>query len=93
MAQTLGIAIGAAALLAGAIVFGLLRRDRAGLIRPTALALALALMLLGYHALAWSLPRSWLPLRVPEAHWPLLVGGAVIAVAISAWIDRVERTR
>ncbi|MFG0283463.1 MAG: hypothetical protein ACF8R7_03490 [Phycisphaerales bacterium JB039] len=93
MAQTLGIAIGALAVLAGAYVFAAMRRDAEGLLRPTALAIGLSLMLLGYHALAWSLPERWLPLRIPAARWPLLAAGAIIAVLASVWVDRFERTR
>ncbi|MBX3322287.1 MAG: hypothetical protein KF757_04780 [Phycisphaeraceae bacterium] len=62
-----------------------------GLSVPTRLALGFSLMLLGYHACAYSLPPHWIALKVPaNLLWVLalfsgvLVGGSLLA-------DRVAR--
>lgn len=62
-----------------------------GLSIPTRLALGFCLLLLGYHACAYSLPPHWISLKVPANRlWILalfsgvLVGGSLLA-------DRVAR--
>lgn len=88
------IALGAVALLAGAVLFLRSRRGKggeAGLTNPTTLVVALSLLLLGYHLLAWTLPERWFPLQIPARMWPLVVGGIVVAIAGALVADALER--
>lgn len=56
---------------------------------PTRLVVGIGLLLVGYHALAYALPASWLPLRVPIDRLWMLGAGVVCAAAISAAMDRL----
>jgi len=91
--QPLVIALGAAAVLAGGVLFFRSRRADDGLTNPTTLVVALSLLLLGYHLLAWNLPEHWMPLRMPSSLWPLLVGGVGIAIAGALLADSLEGRR
>lgn len=94
----LGAALGAIVLIAG---LWLLREPkegtkRAGLSVPTRMALALALLVLGYHVAAWSLPDSWTPMKVPLDRWWVLAIGGVMMVSSSVVMDQrdeAERQR
>lgn len=57
---------------------------------PTRLAAGVALLVVGYHLVAWSLPVHWLPIRAPARHWWAVLGLAVVLVTGSAWADRLE---
>ncbi len=94
----LGAVCGAAVLIAG---LWLLREPkegtkRAGLSVPTRMATALALLVIGYHIAAWSLPDSWTPMKVPLERWWVLAIGGVMMLSSSAVMDRrdeAERQR
>jgi len=86
----LGAVCGAAVLIAG---LWLLREPkegtrRAGLSVPTRTATALALLVLGYHIAAWSLPDSWTPIKVPPEKWWVLAIGGVMMLSSSVVMDR-----
>lgn len=90
----LGAVCGAAVLIAG---LWLLREPkegtkRAGLSVPTRLATALALLVIGYHIAAWSLPDSWTPIKVPLDRWWVLAIGGVMMLSSSVVMDRKEET-
>jgi hypothetical protein len=91
--QPLVIVLGAAAVLAGGVLFLRSRRGPGGLTNPTTLVVAFSLVLLGYHLLAWTLPDHWLPLRIPASLWPLLVGGVAVAIAGALVADALESRR
>lgn len=92
----LGAVCGAAVLIAG---LWLLREPkqgtkRAGLSVPTRMATALALLVIGYHVAAWSLPDSWTPMKVPLERWWVLAIGGVMMLSSSVVMDRRdEETR
>jgi hypothetical protein len=90
--DALVIAVGVVALLAGALLFLRSRRGKGGLTNPTTLVVALSLLLLGYHLLAWTLPERWFPLQIPAGLWPLLVGGIAVAIAGALVADALERS-
>lgn len=91
----LGAALGAIVLIAGLFLL----RDpkesskRARLSTPTRMALALALMVLGYHAAAWSLPDSWTPIKLPIEQWWVLAIAVVLMLSSSAVMDRRDETQ
>ena len=93
-----GVVVGAAVLVAG---LWLLREPkegtkRAGLSVPTRMALALALLVLGYHIAAWSLPDHWTPIKLPIERWWILAIGGVMMLSSSVVMDRrdeAERQR
>jgi hypothetical protein len=58
---------------------------------PTRLVLGVSALLLGYHLSAWVLPSTWMPFRVPEHRWWILVLGVLLAVSGSLAMDRWER--
>ena len=94
--QAAGLTLGAALVAAGLSVhLGGRRLARAGrtarLSPPTRMTLGLVLVVLGYHAAAWALPPTWLPLRVPPDRWWLVVGGAAAALLGTALAERLER--
>ncbi len=94
----LGAAMGAIVLIAG---LWLLREPKQGTGRarlsvPTRMALALALMVLGYHVAAWSLPDSWTPIKLPIERWWVLAIVGVLMLSSSVVMDRrdeAERQR
>jgi len=63
---------------------------RFGLSEPTRLVLGLCLLVLGYHAAAYSLPSHWIALHVPASKWWLLATGVGLAVGGSLAADRFE---
>lgn len=86
----LGAVCGAAVLIAG---LWLLREPKegtklAGLSVPTRMATALALLVIGYHIAAWSLPDSWTPMKVPLERWWLLAIGGAMMLSSSVVMDR-----
>lgn len=91
----LGAALGAIVLIAG---LWLLREPkegtkRAGLSVPTRMALALALLVLGYHIAAWSLPDHWTPIKLPIERWWILAIGGVMMLSSSVVMDRRDETQ
>ncbi|MCC6969827.1 MAG: hypothetical protein IT434_06345 [Phycisphaerales bacterium] len=91
----LGAATGAIVLIAG---LWLLREPkegtkRAGLSVPTRMATALALLVLGYHVAAWSLPDSWTPIKLPIARWWVLAIAGVLMLSSSVAMDRRDETQ
>lgn len=86
----LGAVSGAAVLIVG---LWLLREPkegtkRAGLSVPTRMATALALLVIGYHIAAWSLPDAWTPMKVPLERWWVLAIGGVMMLSSSVVMDR-----
>jgi hypothetical protein len=84
-------------LSAGLIVGGtlaLVRSRNAGLIAKvgtsvqTVLVVGLAQLVLGVQALAWALPASVKHPFAPLSMWWVVVGGCIVAVALSLWLDR-----
>jgi len=63
---------------------------RFGLSEPTRLVFGLCLLVLGYHAAAYSLPSQWIVLHVPASRWWLLAAGVGLAVGGSLAADRLE---
>lgn len=66
-----------------------LARGRAGISRtegaaPGAwrrLGLGMAMAGVGYHVVAWSLPRAWMAFAVPPERWWIVAGVAAVTVA------------
>lgn len=58
----------------------------------TQVVMGLALGLIGYHALVWSLPAGWGPPGLPIGRWWAL-GLPVLACVCSFAVDSIERGR
>lgn len=66
------------------------RAEPGGLSVPTRLAVGLSLLVVGYHAAAYSLPTGWLWLRVPvDRLWVMGVALAAVVVG-SLFLDGRE---
>lgn len=57
---------------------------------PTRLAIAVVLLVVGYHFLIWAAPARWGALGIPRRRWLLLVGIGAAVVVISLLLDRVS---
>jgi hypothetical protein len=85
-------------IVAGLMVLGMsrglgldrLRIAGRSLTRPTAGALGLAFLVVGYHVAVWPTPLRFLTIHVPADLWWVVVCGAVLAVAASVAVDRLE---
>lgn len=57
---------------------------------PTRYVLGMALLLFAYHLVAYGLPASWVPLRVPEDRFWMLAVALTFGGAISIVVDILE---
>lgn len=60
--------------------------------RSTVYALAVCVMVLGYHVAAWTVPHV-LALHVPGHRWWILIGGIALAIGGSVWAEKIEEPR
>jgi hypothetical protein len=58
---------------------------------PTRLSVAVVLILVGYHLVAWGVPPAWAsPLAVPRDLWYVVLGVAAAWIGLSLLMDRLE---
>jgi len=62
-----------------------------GLSIPTRLAIGITIMIVGYHLIAWSVPRPMY--GVPIGRWWMVLGIGVLVVGGAFFADRVERLK
>lgn len=60
-----------------------------GLSVSTLAVVGLALLVLGYHGVAYASPQSWNLLSVPRDRWYVLAGAVILAIGVSVFTDRV----
>lgn len=65
--------------------------ERAGLTAPTRMTVGITAILVGYHLVAWSVPRPMF--GVPVDRWWIVACVAVLAVVGALVADRVERAK
>lgn len=64
-----------------------------GLSAASRVATGLMLVIVGYHAAAWSLPARWFPLQVPLDRWWVLGSAMAAGLMLTLLADRIERDR
>ncbi len=57
---------------------------------PTRMTLGVCLLIGGYHVAGYSMPDSWVPLKVPRHLWGVVPGAIVVALAGSVAADRLD---
>ncbi len=92
---TVGGLVVAAALVAGGVLLLWGRRSdpeapHHRLSEPARLVIGLSLVIVGYHAASYSLPRGWLALRVPPDRLWLLGVGVIAAIGLTLLSDRID---
>lgn len=90
----MGLALGAVLIGSGCwVVWSMSARERFArkLSEPTRHVLGIAMILGGYHLLAYCSPDHWFPLKVPADRWYLVAGGIILALGLSFATDALGR--
>lgn len=89
-----GLVVAAALIACGVLLLWGRRQDPEAphhrLSEPARLVIGLSLVLVGYHAASYSLPRGWLALRVPPDRLWLLGAGVIVAILLTLLSDRFD---